>query len=79
MHITLWVFYRFSVPRGQPCVLFVFMYSSYCVFDRGLQQSLTRLLSDIQQFQPKELVKTGMLDAKSVVINGLNAHGAKTM
>ena len=35
------------------------MYASHFVLNRGLQQSLTRLLSDIQQFQPNGVLKPG--------------------
>jgi len=38
---------------------------------RGLQQSLSRLLSDIQQFQPKDLLKGGFLD-NSISFEGLS-------
>ncbi|XP_068688625.1 coiled-coil domain-containing protein 14-like isoform X2 [Montipora foliosa] len=38
----------------------------------GLQQSLTRLLSDIQQFQPKDFLKTGLLHTKGIAFDGLD-------
>lgn len=57
------------------------MYSSCFVLDRGLQQSLTRLLSDIQEFEPKDLMKPGFLD-KGIALDGLDklfGGGVKTM
>lgn len=57
------------------------MYSSCFVLDRGLQQSLTRLLSDIQEFEPKDLMKPGFLD-KGIALDGLDkllGGGVRTM
>ena len=58
------------------------MYSSHFVLDRGLQQSLTRLLSDIQQFQPNGVLKPGgILDKASTfeALDKLLGSDVKTM
>ena len=58
------------------------MYASHFVLNRGLQQSLTRLLSDIQQFQPNGVLKPGgILDKASAfeALDTLLRSDAKTM
>jgi len=48
------------------------MYSSLFVLGRGLQQSLTRLLSDIQQFQPNGVLKPGGMLYKASAFEALD-------
>ncbi len=48
------------------------MYLSYFVLYRGLQQSLARLLSDIQQFQPNGVLKPGGVLDKAISFEGLD-------
>ena len=58
------------------------MYSSLFVLDRGLQQSLTRLLLDIQQFQPIGVLTSGGILDKATTFEDLDKllrGGVKTM
>lgn len=46
---------------------------SYSITNRGLQQSLTRLLSDIEQFQPNGPLRLGSMLDKAIALEGLNS------